>query len=169
MIHKRPLDSSCELQVYLQKTKTWRLSSYIRRTGLQSAKSVWAAGVPRSPHPLYVCACVSRKAAAQGFVVMSLFSMVFEAKCYTERYPYPPYLGFQAGGSPAVATGLTANFTWWALIRRISTTAGVQRSGHYKLTATRDRPLTYEQANPPYRVGVTKSWNSWNTSILHTP
>ncbi|CAI8007362.1 28S ribosomal protein S24, mitochondrial [Geodia barretti] len=73
-----------------------------------------------------------------------------------------------AGGSP-VATGLTANFTWWALIRRISTTAGVQRSGHYKLTATRDRPLTYEQANPPYRVGVTKSWNSWNTSTLRQP
>ena len=119
---------------------------------------------PRSPRPLYVCACVSRKSCARVCGDVSLLYGI----CYTERYPYPPYLGFQVGGSP-VATGLTANFTWWALIRRISTTAAVHRSGHYKLTATRDRPLTYEQANPPYRIGVTKSWNSWNTSILHTP
>ena len=59
--------------------------------------------------------------------------------------------------------------SWCALIRRIGTTAAVHRSGHYKLTATSDRPLTYEQANPPYRIGVTKGWNSWNTSIYtHT-
>ena len=58
-----------------------------------------------------------------------------------------------------------------ALIRDLRTTAATRmtgvRTGHYKLTATRDKPLTYEQANPPYRIGVTKSWNSWNSSNFH--
>ncbi|KAI0220347.1 28S ribosomal protein S24, mitochondrial [Lamellibrachia satsuma] len=40
------------------------------------------------------------------------------------------------------------------------------RAGQYKITNNRSKPLTYEQAQPPYKIGVTKSWNSWNTSSL---
>ncbi|KAL5476168.1 hypothetical protein EMCRGX_G026082 [Ephydatia muelleri] len=43
------------------------------------------------------------------------------------------------------------------------------KSGHYKITPKKDRPLTYEQSNPPYRIGVTKGWNSWNASTLRDP
>lgn len=37
------------------------------------------------------------------------------------------------------------------------------KAGYYKLTHKGDYPLTYEQAQPPYRIGVTKSWNTWNS------
>ena len=110
----------------------------------------------------HVCAC-----ASVGDV-----SLLF-GKCYLELDILYYWRGifthrtliFQASGS-SMAAGFNsaAGSTRCALIRRIATTAAVHRSGHYKLTATRDRPLTYEQANPPYRIGVTKSWNSWNTS-----
>ena len=38
-----------------------------------------------------------------------------------------------------------------------------------KVTNNRSKPLTYEEANYPYTIGVKKSWNSWNTSklVLH--
>lgn len=36
------------------------------------------------------------------------------------------------------------------------------QSGKYKITPKRDKPLTYEMANPPYLIVVRKSWNSWN-------
>ena len=38
-------------------------------------------------------------------------------------------------------------------------------AGHFKITPRGDFPLTYEQAQPPYRIGVTKGWNSWNASM----
>jgi small subunit ribosomal protein S24 len=37
-------------------------------------------------------------------------------------------------------------------------------SGKYKITPQRNRPLTYEMANPPHYIGHRKSWNSWNTA-----
>ncbi|KAM8707084.1 hypothetical protein ACLKA7_011223 [Drosophila subpalustris] len=40
------------------------------------------------------------------------------------------------------------------------------QSGRYRITTKRDRPLTYEMANPPHFIGHRKSWNSWNTSTL---
>ncbi|KAH8332786.1 hypothetical protein KR074_010857 [Drosophila pseudoananassae] len=40
------------------------------------------------------------------------------------------------------------------------------QSGRYRITTKRDRPLTYEMANPPHFIGHRKSWNSWNTSAL---
>ncbi|XP_017856405.1 PREDICTED: 28S ribosomal protein S24, mitochondrial [Drosophila arizonae] len=40
------------------------------------------------------------------------------------------------------------------------------QSGRYRITVKRDRPLTYEMANPPHFIGHRKSWNSWNTSTL---
>ncbi|CAO1428642.1 unnamed protein product [Diamesa serratosioi] len=40
------------------------------------------------------------------------------------------------------------------------------QSGRYKITPKRDRPLTYEMANPPHFIGHRKAWNSWNTSNL---
>ncbi|KAL7020512.1 hypothetical protein ACKWTF_011566 [Chironomus riparius] len=43
--------------------------------------------------------------------------------------------------------------------------ASVQ-SGRYKITPKRDRPLTYEMANPPHYIAHRKGWNSWNTSNL---
>lgn len=36
------------------------------------------------------------------------------------------------------------------------------QSGKYKITPKRDRPLTYEMANPPYQIVARKAWNSWN-------
>lgn len=37
------------------------------------------------------------------------------------------------------------------------------QSGRYRITTKRNRPLTYEMANPPHFIGHRKSWNSWNT------
>nr|CAG4637486.1 EOG090X0I6M [Ceriodaphnia reticulata]SVE73298.1 EOG090X0I6M [Ceriodaphnia reticulata] len=40
------------------------------------------------------------------------------------------------------------------------------QSGRYKITQRRDRPLTYEMANPPHFIAHRKSWNSWDTTSL---
>ncbi|KAJ9581131.1 hypothetical protein L9F63_023690 [Diploptera punctata] len=47
-------------------------------------------------------------------------------------------------------------------------TASCQKvqAGRYKVTAKRNKPLTYEMANPPHFIAHRKSWNSWNTSNL---
>ncbi|XP_011267400.1 28S ribosomal protein S24, mitochondrial isoform X2 [Camponotus floridanus] len=45
-----------------------------------------------------------------------------------------------------------------------STVLNKSSSGRYKVTLKRDRPLTYEMANPPHYLAHRKSWNSWNTS-----
>ncbi|XP_014677540.1 PREDICTED: 28S ribosomal protein S24, mitochondrial-like [Priapulus caudatus] len=52
--------------------------------------------------------------------------------------------------------------------RRIATTAACCKvqAGRYKITLKQNKPLTYEQAHPPFQIGVCKSWNSWNTSNL---
>lgn len=39
-------------------------------------------------------------------------------------------------------------------------------AGRFKVSVRGDKPLTYEQANPPHVIGHRKSWNSWNTSNL---
>ncbi|XP_045520800.1 28S ribosomal protein S24, mitochondrial isoform X1 [Pieris brassicae] len=39
-------------------------------------------------------------------------------------------------------------------------------SGKYRITKRRDKPLTYEMANPPHYIAHRKTWNSWNTSNL---
>lgn len=36
------------------------------------------------------------------------------------------------------------------------------QAARYKITPKRDRPLTYEMANPPHFIGHRKAWNSWN-------
>nr|CAG4641340.1 EOG090X0I6M [Eulimnadia texana] len=41
------------------------------------------------------------------------------------------------------------------------------QSGRYKITQNRDRPLTYEMANPPHFIAHRKSWNSWDTTNIH--
>lgn len=40
------------------------------------------------------------------------------------------------------------------------------QSGRYKITLHKNRPLTYEMANPPHYIAHRKSWNSWNTCML---
>lgn len=40
------------------------------------------------------------------------------------------------------------------------------QAGKYKITPKRDRPLTYEMANPPYQIVARKAWNSWNCCKL---
>ncbi|XP_037946322.1 28S ribosomal protein S24, mitochondrial [Teleopsis dalmanni] len=40
------------------------------------------------------------------------------------------------------------------------------QAGRYRITTKRNRPLTYEMANPPHYIGHRKSWNSWNTSTM---
>lgn len=40
------------------------------------------------------------------------------------------------------------------------------QSGRYRVTPKKDRPLTYEMANPPHYIAHRKSWNSWNTCTL---
>ena len=39
-------------------------------------------------------------------------------------------------------------------------------SGRYKVTRNQNKPLTYEQANPPHYLFVRKGFNSFNTSNL---
>lgn len=41
-----------------------------------------------------------------------------------------------------------------------------KQAGRFKVTIKHDKPLTYEQANPPYTIAHEKSWNTWNTSNL---
>lgn len=52
--------------------------------------------------------------------------------------------------------------------RHFSVTSTCQRkvTGRYKRTKTQTKPLTYEMAGPPHKIGHQKSWNSWNTSAL---
>ncbi|KAK7112695.1 small ribosomal subunit protein uS3m-like isoform X2 [Littorina saxatilis] len=40
------------------------------------------------------------------------------------------------------------------------------RAGVPKATIHRNKPLTYEEAQAPYKIGVTKSWNSWHSANL---
>ncbi|XP_037045459.1 28S ribosomal protein S24, mitochondrial [Bradysia coprophila] len=40
------------------------------------------------------------------------------------------------------------------------------QAARYKITPKRDRPLTYEMANPPHFIADRKAWNSWNVSSL---
>lgn len=39
------------------------------------------------------------------------------------------------------------------------------QSGRYKVTIKKNKPLTYEMANPPHYIAHRKSWNSWNTCM----
>ncbi|GAB1600763.1 28S ribosomal protein S24, mitochondrial-like [Argonauta hians] len=41
------------------------------------------------------------------------------------------------------------------------------RAGQPKISLRQNKALTYEESQAPYLIGVTKSWNSWNTSTLH--
>lgn len=53
--------------------------------------------------------------------------------------------------------------------RCIHTCTVVHKAGKYKITPFGDYPLTYEQAQPPEKIGVTKSWNVWNScEHVHT-
>ncbi|KAG5321815.1 RT24 protein, partial [Acromyrmex heyeri] len=47
-----------------------------------------------------------------------------------------------------------------------STIANKVQSGRYKITINKNKPLTYEMANPPHYIAHRKSWNSWNTSNI---
>ena len=38
------------------------------------------------------------------------------------------------------------------------------RAGRYKVSKKLTNALTYEQAKPPYLIGIDKAWNTWNTS-----
>ncbi|KAL5017818.1 hypothetical protein ScPMuIL_003540 [Solemya velum] len=58
----------------------------------------------------------------------------------------------------------------WCMRRAIQTTSVTNknlRAGQYKSTIHRTKPLTYEETQQPFKIGATKSWNSWNTSNLH--
>ncbi|XP_053605315.1 small ribosomal subunit protein uS3m [Plodia interpunctella] len=61
-------------------------------------------------------------------------------------------------------------FTQWSpiLASQLHTSTPLCRvvSGKYRITKKRDRPLTYEMANPPHYIAHRKSWNSWNTSTM---
>ncbi|KOB70921.1 Uncharacterized protein OBRU01_06616 [Operophtera brumata] len=68
------------------------------------------------------------------------------------------------------SVGLTGTLAQWspALASQLHTSAPLCRvvSGKYRITKKRDRPLTYEMANPPHYIAHRKSWNSWNSSSL---
>ncbi|XP_072949964.1 small ribosomal subunit protein uS3m [Epargyreus clarus] len=63
--------------------------------------------------------------------------------------------------------GLSVQWTS-ALASQLHTSAPLCRvvSGKYRITKKRDRPLTYEMANPPHYIAHRKTWNSWNASSL---
>ncbi|XP_014215234.1 28S ribosomal protein S24, mitochondrial [Copidosoma floridanum] len=48
----------------------------------------------------------------------------------------------------------------------ISSAVNKSKAGRYKITLKKNKPLTYEMANPPHHVAHRKSWNSWNTSNI---
>lgn len=52
--------------------------------------------------------------------------------------------------------------------RSVHVTAALDKvqSGRYKITIKKNKPLTYEMAQPPHYIGVRKAWNSWNTSNI---
>ncbi|XP_046735373.1 28S ribosomal protein S24, mitochondrial [Diprion similis] len=39
-------------------------------------------------------------------------------------------------------------------------------AARYRVTTKRDKPLTYEMANPPHFIAHRKGWNSWNTANI---
>lgn len=41
------------------------------------------------------------------------------------------------------------------------------RAGVYKTTRRGDVWITYEEAQPPPKIGVTKAWKSWNSSVYY--
>ncbi|ELU10761.1 hypothetical protein CAPTEDRAFT_19132 [Capitella teleta] len=63
-----------------------------------------------------------------------------------------------------------AEASWALLLRRGIYTSPVAqkniRAGQIKSSINANLPLTYEQAQKPHKIGVTKAWNSWNTSNL---
>ncbi|XP_023295315.2 28S ribosomal protein S24, mitochondrial [Lucilia cuprina] len=68
--------------------------------------------------------------------------------------------------TPLLLTETVANSKY--AIAAIHTTASCAKtqSGRYRITTKRDKPLTYEMANPPHYIAHRKSWNSWNTSTM---
>ncbi|XP_043464952.1 28S ribosomal protein S24, mitochondrial [Leptopilina heterotoma] len=40
------------------------------------------------------------------------------------------------------------------------------RAGRYRVTAKKNKPLTYEMSLKPHEIAHKKGWNSWNTSNL---
>ncbi|KAM7540247.1 hypothetical protein Aperf_G00000042605 [Anoplocephala perfoliata] len=42
------------------------------------------------------------------------------------------------------------------------------RSGVIRRTRNMSEALTYEQSKKPHQIAVLKSWNSWNTSNIHS-
>ncbi|KAJ6637105.1 28S ribosomal protein S24, mitochondrial [Pseudolycoriella hygida] len=48
----------------------------------------------------------------------------------------------------------------------ISPVCNKVQAARYKITPKRDRPLTYEMANPPHFIAHRKGWNSLNVSSL---
>ncbi|KAG7208256.1 hypothetical protein KM043_016602 [Ampulex compressa] len=52
--------------------------------------------------------------------------------------------------------------------RHLHLSAALNRvqAGRYKPTIKKNKPLTYEMANPPHLIKHRKSWNSWNTSNI---
>lgn len=74
-------------------------------------------------------------------------------------------VGVGAGGMLRLAN-TTLLFNQLSSSRSLHTTAVLcqKKAGRHKITRKHNKPLTYEQANPPHYIGVRKAWNSWNTS-----
>ena len=65
-----------------------------------------------------------------------------------------------------LSTGIPS-FAPPASIRYFHTSLCVEKhrsSGRFKVTRDFSNPLTFEQTHKPDKIGVRKSWNSWNTS-----
>ncbi|CAK9296986.1 unnamed protein product [Gordionus sp. m RMFG-2023] len=61
------------------------------------------------------------------------------------------------------------NFTNGLFVRYIhkTTPSYKARAGRYRPTTHKTLPLTYEQSQAPYLIGVSKTWNSMNTSTIN--
>nr|CAG4651467.1 EOG090X0I6M [Simocephalus serrulatus]SVE94608.1 EOG090X0I6M [Simocephalus serrulatus] len=62
----------------------------------------------------------------------------------------------------------TGNFSVAPQLRQFHASAACFKvqAGRYKISQRRDKPLTYEMANPPHYIAHRKSWNSWDTTSL---
>ena len=86
--------------------------------------------------------------------------LLHTSNCFFQAFQSRCLLTASVGGGSSIVGRTTSAST-----SGLHTSAVNLKTGFYKITEGGDLPLTYEQANPPYKIGVTKAWNTWNASM----
>ena len=117
------------------------------------------------------CAIGDVKSCKSSKTTVEICSFIFDTHIYTTQKVLSACVRVQHGSwlmsrGGAACRRTAAPFT--ATSSGLHTSSVRSRTGHYKITPKGDLPLTYEQANPPHRIGVTKAWNTWNAGMCIT-